>query len=219
MDGGFSREQTVAFYGMPNRYYSFDRKGVHFVVLDGNDPGGKAPGYKRFIAEEQAAWLARDLADTDLPCVVFSHQPLDHPNGVENGAEVREMLESARREDGGQKVLACFAGHLHKDYALRVAGIHYVQVNSASYYWLPRQFVHESYDQEIHRAHPWIKHTAPYREPLWAVVTLDLAGKVLAIEGRTTEWVGPSPWELGAAEAGLDPETIVPRISDRRIPI
>ncbi|MEA1951108.1 MAG: metallophosphoesterase, partial [Planctomycetota bacterium] len=80
MDGGFSREQTVAFYGMPARHYSFDCKGVHFICLDGNDPGGKdAKGYPHFIDESQAKWLADDLAKVKYPSVLFSHQPLDHP--------------------------------------------------------------------------------------------------------------------------------------------
>lgn len=38
MDGGFSREQTRAYWNMPENYYSFDKKGIHFIVLDGNDP-------------------------------------------------------------------------------------------------------------------------------------------------------------------------------------
>ncbi|NIP96728.1 MAG: alkaline phosphatase, partial [Akkermansiaceae bacterium] len=36
-DGGYQREQTVAWWKMTARYYSFDHAGTHFVVLDGND--------------------------------------------------------------------------------------------------------------------------------------------------------------------------------------
>ena len=52
MDGGYTRAQTVAFYGMPDKHYSIDTKGVHVVVLDGNEPGGKSGGYERFISAE-----------------------------------------------------------------------------------------------------------------------------------------------------------------------
>ena len=38
MDGGYTREQSVSYFSMAGRYYSFDMKGWHFVVLDGNDP-------------------------------------------------------------------------------------------------------------------------------------------------------------------------------------
>ena len=37
MDGGFKREQTVAWYGMPARYHAFDHGGVRFITLDGNE--------------------------------------------------------------------------------------------------------------------------------------------------------------------------------------
>ncbi len=218
MDGGYSREETAAYYGMPGLHYSFDLKGVHIVVLDGNDPGGKAQGYKRYIAAEQAEWLAEDLARTELPTLIFSHQPLDHGGGIENGAVIRKILETANSESGKKKVMACFSGHLHQDYARTMNGILYVQINSASYLWLPERFVHKSYSDEIHEAHPWIKHTAPYKDPLWALVTVDLYRGVLAIQGKRTEWIGPDPWKLGASDKDCDPRTVGPRISDWRIP-
>jgi len=219
MDGGYSREETVAYYGMPALHYSFDFKGVHCIVLDGNDPGGQAPGYKRYIGESQAKWLALDLARTERPVLVFSHQPLDHAGGIENGAASRKILEAANDKEEKQKVLACFSGHLHQDYARRVKGIVYVQINSASYLWLAKKFAHKSYDDSIHEAHPWIERTAPYEDPLWALVTVDLHRGVLTIRGRRTEWVGPDPWALGAGSEECDPRYVGPRISDWRIPL
>lgn len=53
-------------------HYSFDHKGVHFVVLDNaSDPGAK-------IGDAQLAWLKQDLAKQDKaqPIVVFAHRPL-----------------------------------------------------------------------------------------------------------------------------------------------
>ena len=114
MDGGFTREQTVAYLSMPGKYYSFDKKGIHVVVLDGNEPGGKSKGYKRYIADEQLRWLAADLKATPLPTIVFSHQTLDSASGVENSEAVRKVLEAARTETGQKKVVACFCGHHHR---------------------------------------------------------------------------------------------------------
>jgi hypothetical protein len=37
---------------------------------------------------------------------------------------------------------------------------------------------------EIEKAHPAIKNTVPYREPLWAMVTIDFDRKIMAIEGK-----------------------------------
>jgi hypothetical protein len=57
MDGGYSREQTAAFYGMPARHYTFDGGPFLGIVLDGNDPGGKAAGYRRHVAADHLAWM------------------------------------------------------------------------------------------------------------------------------------------------------------------
>jgi hypothetical protein len=100
MDGGFSRQQALAFLEMPGRYYSFDHRGVHFVVLDGNDPGPRQKPYYRYIAEDQANWLAQDLAVTKLPVLVLT-SALDHEKwGIENHAHIRSILEDANQGDG-----------------------------------------------------------------------------------------------------------------------
>lgn len=219
MDGGFSREQALSFLEMPGRYYSFDRQGVHFVVLDGNDPGPGQKPYYRYIAEDQAKWLTQDLASTQLPALVFSHQPLDHPKwGVENHAQIRSILEHANQGEG-RKVVACFSAHLHRDYCRIINGIPYVQINSAAYFWIGSAFAHTRYGPEIEKTHPWIKNTVPYREPLWALVTIDFDRKIMEIEGKTSEFVGPSPWELGADRNELEAETVAPAISDRRLAV
>ena len=38
MAAGSTRQQTVAYMSMPDRYYSFATRGWHCAVLDGNDP-------------------------------------------------------------------------------------------------------------------------------------------------------------------------------------
>ena len=81
-DGGFNREQTIAFWGMEDKYYSYDKGGLHFVVLDGNDPNPQPfEGYNRFIGPEQIKWLQNDLRTTELPTVIFSHQTLENEDG------------------------------------------------------------------------------------------------------------------------------------------
>ena len=53
-------------------HYTFDHKGVHFIVLDNvSDPAAK-------IGEVQLAWLADDLKaqSKDAKIVVFAHRPL-----------------------------------------------------------------------------------------------------------------------------------------------
>src|SRR5881396_2049058 len=53
-------------------HYSFDHKGIHFVVLDNvSDPGAN-------VGEAQLQWLRSDLARIrkTTPLVVFTHRPL-----------------------------------------------------------------------------------------------------------------------------------------------
>ncbi len=53
-------------------HYTFDHKGVHFIVLDNvTDPGA-------ILGAAQIAWLKDDLArlDKDAPIVVLTHRPL-----------------------------------------------------------------------------------------------------------------------------------------------
>jgi 3',5'-cyclic-AMP phosphodiesterase len=215
MDGGYKREQTVAYCGTPGRYYTFDAGPMRGIVLDSNDPGGKARGYKKFIAADQQAWLADALRRTDRPVCVFIHHPLDQGGGIENGGNIRTILEQAEAANPGI-VLAVFSGHFHQDYALEINGVRYVQINSASYVWLPEGAARETYPSEVHRAHPYLRNVAAYQDPLWALVTVDLDRGQLVVEGTRSKWHGPDLWERGAPETDYPRDKCRPAISDRR---
>jgi len=63
-------EAFKEFFG--ETHYTFDHKGVHFIVVDNvSDPAAR-------IGDEQLAWLAADLAKQpkDARIVVFTHRPL-----------------------------------------------------------------------------------------------------------------------------------------------
>ena len=56
-------------------HYTFDHKGIHFIVLDNvSDP-------RSAIGQTQLEWLSGDLKqrDKDLPIVVFTHRPALRP--------------------------------------------------------------------------------------------------------------------------------------------
>jgi Icc protein len=217
MDGQAPRERTVAFLGMPHRFHAFEHGGWKWIVLDGNDPGGKAPGYRRFVAQDQLEWLSQELRRGQEPVIVFIHQALDHPQGIENQDAVRTVIQSARWHDGSPRVSAVFAGHHHQDWLQVIDGIPHVQINSASNHWVGDTFAHDSYPEHVLEAYPWIRRTCPYRDPLWAMVTLDpVQGRIL-IEGRTYEWVGPGPVELGIPHTQCPPESTVPMIRSRTV--
>ncbi len=194
---GYTQEETKAFWGMDTDYYAFVHGGFRFVVLDGNDRAeGAGTDYPRHIESAQLRWLDRELSRTDEPILVLSHQSAENAEGLDNGAEVRALLEQANERAGYRRVVACFSGHHHLNDLVRVRDIPYVQVNSMSYFWVGEACENFAYPKHIHDAHPMLRFTAPYRDPLWSVVTLDPKAGELKIEGRKSTWAGRSPEEL-----------------------
>jgi len=95
-----------------NGWYSFDKKGVHFVGLV-NVMNLKAGGLGT-LGDEQLAWLKKDLEPltASIPVVVFAHIPLwsVYPEwgwGTEDSAQALTML----KRFGSVTVLN---GHIHQ---------------------------------------------------------------------------------------------------------
>ncbi|MDX2036164.1 MAG: metallophosphoesterase [Isosphaeraceae bacterium] len=218
VDGGFAWEQTMAYYGMKRPYEAFTVGGCRFLILDGNEKETpRRPGYPRHIGREQLAWLKTELESLDRPTFVFSHQSLENPGGVSNGAEVRALLEEANtRSKGAGRVVACLSGHHHIDYRAEIQGITYLQINSLSYYWVGERYPRARYDEATEKAFPYARFTIPYRDPLFAFMTIDPVAGEMRIEGRESTYLAPDPKELGMP---VPPEfdRPSPRISDRRI--
>ncbi len=62
-----------------DRYYSFDHKGWHFMVLEGTGRGDSTRGrYMGVVDDRQLEWIRQDLAEVDpsTPIVVVTHIPL-----------------------------------------------------------------------------------------------------------------------------------------------
>ena len=215
-DAGFTKSDCIEQWGMPGRYYACDIGGLHLLVLDGNDPGSPTHkgGYATFVGEEQVEWLKTQLAALDGPIIVASHQPLAGAYAVDNA----ELLQSILGE-AADKVVLAINGHSHIDEVVRVQHVTYVHVNSASYKWVGGDYRHQSYAEEIHAAHPTISYTCPYRDALFAVLTVDPRTHTIRIQGRSSSWVGKSPAELGLDMHPnlISGEQIAPRIRDREI--
>ena len=171
-----SKTEFLAAVGQEEAYYSFDLGGFHFVILDAefNDPNESDFDHvfmrvKCRIPVAEMEWLANDLAQTDLPTIVFIHQPLDaefDPNAggppVVNNTEVRQLLS-----DSGV-VIAVFQGHDHGNLYMEIDGIHYVTFAAM------------------------VDHTEP-GPATWAQVSLDLETRTISIDGFGLQ----SDWELG----------------------
>lgn len=123
-----TKDEFLQGVGQEKSYYSFDRDGFHFIVLDACFRGDGQPyGRKNSkwddanIPQQELDWLKFDLQQATGKAIVFAHQRLDVSNsyGVKNCADVRKLLESSG------KVLAVFQGHSHKNDLKQIAGIHY----------------------------------------------------------------------------------------------
>lgn len=214
----FPKKEVVKFWEMPSNYYSFDKRGFHFIVLDANEnkfnPNWSTGRYGSFIGEEQLSWLKEDLHATELPVIIFCHQGLSiGKGGVENAREVRAILERSHAETNYTKVQLVFTGHHHMNYHNKINGIHYIQINSMSYHWLGRKYVHTPYSDSISKKYPYSGFTAPYKDPLWAIAEINSTGSI-KIRGKRSKFVGKSPAELGVPRKR---SPIVPYISDREL--
>ena len=96
------------FFGATN--YTFEHKGVHFIVLDNvSDPGAK-------LGDEQLTWLADDLKrqPADARIVVFAHRPLFdlYPQwdwATRDGAKAIDLLMPHAN-------VTVFYGHIHQEH-------------------------------------------------------------------------------------------------------
>ncbi len=208
MDGGTTLKQALDYRGMQSSYYTFSKKGFTFIVLDGNDKkSSRDKGYRSYMGEKQLNWLRAQLESAENPLVIFSHQPIGHdPNipgerySIENSKEVRSMFEAHNKRHKNSRVICCFNGHTHHDYAEAINGIWYITINSMSYKWLGEEYEAIRYSKDVDKNFKWIKYTAPYKDPLFTVVEISTAGYI-KMSGKKSEYVGPSPWELGYPES------------------
>jgi len=130
---------------MCKTYYSFDRKGVHFIVLDSIGITDDR-AYEGRIDAVQLQWLANDLKmqAPGAPIIVISHipivsafasyvpvpkeEPKHHGMTVANSDEVVALFE-------GHNVLAVFQGHTHVNERVEWHSVPYITSGAVSGNW------------------------------------------------------------------------------------
>ena len=196
---GFTYEDLRKYWKLEYPYYSFDCNGFHFVVLDGNDASENhnpsCPDFPAYIGSEQLAWLKDDLLSSEYPSFIFSHQTLEDERGVDNWQQIRALFDNINAQKNKGRIVACFCGDLHLDAVNKVNGIYYIYVNSMSNHWMGEEYAYIRYSDEIDKQYPAIKYTAPYKDSLYATITI--TNDKIKIKGKKSEFVGPSPRELG----------------------
>ena len=216
MDEGYSKEQAIQAFGMPAAYYAQVIQGVRILVLDGNDPGSPTTkgGYASYIGKVQQDWLNQQLEESKEPVIVISHQPIAGIYTIDNAVEIQNLLSVH-----ASKIILAINGHAHVDQLIKVAGVSYLHINSASYYWVGEKHRHLSLDANTHAAYPSLAFTCPYAAVLFGVLTMDRKAKKLSLTGRKSSWIGPSPLELGYAILSPTEQEMYlnPQISNREL--
>jgi hypothetical protein len=108
-DASLDRGKAFAEFFGPTRY-TFDHKGIHFIVLDNvSDPAAS-------IGDEQLQWLAADLSQVDhrQPIVVLTHRPLFdlYPQwdwATRDGQKAIDILQPF-------EYVTVFYGHIHQEH-------------------------------------------------------------------------------------------------------
>jgi hypothetical protein len=115
-DGSLDRSEAFQEFFGPT-HYTFDHKGVHFIVLDNvSDP-------RAILGDEQLAWMKQDLEqqDRDARIVVLTHRPLFplYPQwdwATRDGDKAIELLMPHRN-------VTVFYGHIHQEHHFKTAHI------------------------------------------------------------------------------------------------
>ncbi len=116
---------------IPDRYYSFSKKGWHFVVLDGNNKGIT-------LDEEQYQWLENDLNNlaVNTPVLLMSHYPILTVTGSWEGGQHGDHKQLKqlfyKHKD---KVKVCLSGHQHLLDRAWYNDVHYFCNGAMSGFW------------------------------------------------------------------------------------
>ena len=143
VDPSYGKSMAVEKLSLPDRHYSFDRAGWHFVVLDSTHPPNEvsAHPYIGKVDDEQFQWLAGDVEAVDggTPICIVSHIPIlaaceyfDGPNEESGNWAVPAawMHNDARRFRQffleHRNIRLCLSGHTHQHEPLDCLGVRYL---------------------------------------------------------------------------------------------
>jgi hypothetical protein len=112
-------------------------------------------------------------------------------------------------------VICCLSGHSHLDFHHEQNDIDYIGINSMSYQWSQKYTTTKRFSKELYEQYGNLPHIAGYKDPLYAFATLNAKGSMM-IEGVKSEWMSPSPDDLGMPKE-TDGDVYSPQISDFNI--
>jgi len=187
--GKFWREK------ISNLYYSFDHKGVHFVVLNSiltydswinkwATPEERMANMARLdnpngspfmVKEEQIAWLKKDLANVskDTPIIVMSHSPLykifkPWNFWTEDAEKVQALLQPFKK-------VTVLHGHVHQILYNQIGNITFQAMLSTAWPWpYPPSYIQKPH--QVPKLTVFMNRADPFHErdaTGWSILNLE----------------------------------------------
>jgi 3',5'-cyclic AMP phosphodiesterase CpdA len=155
----FGKPGVLKMLGLKNNYYSFDKNGWHFIMLDSNHP--KTPG---MLDEDQWSWFVQDVQAADgKPTLIMSHYPLLSCTGITdnkpdfigpfkvsgsyNHLDIMRFIEIFNKN---KNIKVCLSGHIHLLDKVWYNDVSYLCNGAASgFWWEPGDDGKSSYKQTV----------------------------------------------------------------------
>jgi len=128
----YGKDYVVKQLGMPARYYSFNKKNWHFIILDSNNENAGV------LDQTQRDWLEKDLESLPrhTPVICLSHYPIlavcTHVAGGNHtdASYITDLFYKHR-----DKKIYCLSGHIHLQDDAEYNGVQYFCNGSMSGFW------------------------------------------------------------------------------------
>lgn len=139
-DEMYGKAYAVKRLAIPDRYYSFSRKGWHFVILDGNNDNIS-------LDQQQYDWLMSDLErlPAGTPTLLMSHYPILGVTPLWEGgghADCKKLKSLFYKHK--DKVKVCLSGHIHLQDRNWYNGVAYFCNGAVSGFWWGRGDEHSA---------------------------------------------------------------------------
>lgn len=143
-DALYGKPGVLKMLGLKNSYYSINKGGWHFIMLDSNHP--QTPG---MLDEEQWAWFVEDVQkNAHLPTLIMSHYPLLSCTGiVDNKADFvgpfkisgsynhLDIMKFVTFFNQHKNIRLCLSGHIHLLDRVVYNDVHYLCNGATSGFW------------------------------------------------------------------------------------
>ena len=199
-----SYETVLETMGMENGYYYFDHGGFRFVIMDENYfrdfPGVyfhysernyfDHPAARDWMPPEEIDWVRKTVMDSPYPCILASHAPVEYAPNPKAGIRCKDELIRIIRDSQGTpgQVILCLNGHYHRSGMDVIDGVPRLDVNSASFNWIPNP--HDLFpEKEWYQQYECIGNMVIYEKPVSAEVIIDTDEQTVEVIGMEGSFV------------------------------